>query len=81
MTTTNPTLNPTTHSTIVSLTITKWGRFWAVHDADGHLVCLTVYRKGAREVVYRLSEILRVNSLPAEDTRTSEWKTTDRDDQ
>ena len=27
---------------------------WAVIDADGTLVCLCVYRKGAQEVVRRL---------------------------
>ena len=37
------------------MTIEKRGRFWAVLDAGGVLVCLTVYRKGAREVVRRLS--------------------------
>ncbi len=35
--------------------ITRRGRFWAVHDGAGQLVCLAVYRKGAREVVRRLS--------------------------
>jgi hypothetical protein len=35
--------------------IAKYGRFWAVLDADGVLVCLTVYRKGAKEVVNRLT--------------------------
>ena len=29
-------------------------RYWAVLDADGTLVCLCVYRKGAQEVVKRL---------------------------
>ncbi len=39
------------------MTITKRGWFWAVHDRDGQLVCLTVYKKGAREVVRRLTEV------------------------
>jgi hypothetical protein len=30
-------------------------RFWEVRDAAGDLVCLTVYRRGAREVVRRLA--------------------------
>jgi hypothetical protein len=30
-------------------------RWWEVRDAAGELVCLTVYRRGAREVVRRLS--------------------------
>ena len=29
-------------------------RFWEVLDPAGELVCLTVYRRGAREVVRRL---------------------------
>lgn len=35
--------------------ITRRGRFWAVHDGAGQLVCLAVYLKGAREIVRRLS--------------------------
>ena len=35
--------------------ITRRGRFWAVHDGTGQLVCVAVYKKGAREVVRRLS--------------------------
>ncbi len=47
------------------LTVVRYGRFWAVYDNTpnnnqekaqnvGRLVCLTVYKKGAREVVRRL---------------------------
>jgi hypothetical protein len=38
-------------------TITKQahGRWWEVRDEKDELVCLTVYRKGAREVVRRLA--------------------------
>lgn len=32
----------------------KWGRNWRVEDPDGDLVCVTVYKKGAKEVVNRL---------------------------
>lgn len=32
----------------------KAGRYFAIHDCSGKLVCLTVYRRGAREVVRRL---------------------------
>lgn len=35
--------------------IQKYGRHWAVYDAQGTLICLTVYKKGALEVVRRLS--------------------------
>ncbi|MBW3569928.1 MAG: hypothetical protein KY467_02365 [Gemmatimonadetes bacterium] len=31
-----------------------WGRYWAVVDAAGALVCVTVYKRGAEEVVRRL---------------------------
>jgi len=33
--------------------IEKYGRFWAVRDGK-ELVCVTVYRRGAKEVVRRL---------------------------
>ena len=35
--------------------IEKRGRYWAVLDAAGELVCLTVYKRDAVEVVRRLS--------------------------
>lgn len=34
--------------------IERYGRFWAVRDGKA-LVCVTVYRRGAKEVVRRLS--------------------------
>lgn len=36
------------------------GRFFKVIDPDGFLVCITVYRKGAVEVVRRLCELQRL---------------------
>jgi hypothetical protein len=33
----------------------KHSRWWEVRDPEHELVCLTVYRKGAREVVQRLA--------------------------
>ena len=33
----------------------KHSRWWEVRDTDDELVCLTVYRKGAREVLRRLA--------------------------
>jgi len=33
----------------------KHSRCWEVRDPDDELVCLTVYRKGATEVVRRLA--------------------------
>lgn len=43
----------------VGYTIAKHGnsRFWQVLDVDGELVCVTVYRRGAVEVVRRLTLI------------------------
>ena len=38
--------------TIVKQTKSRW---WEVRDPNDELVCLTVYRKGAREVVRRLA--------------------------
>ena len=34
--------------------IIRRGRFWAVQDPESSLVCMTVYKKGAIEVVRRL---------------------------
>lgn len=39
-----------------SYSITRRGRFWAVRDRAGTLVCLTVYKCGAEEVTRRLCE-------------------------
>jgi len=38
------------------MTITRYGntRFWALYDEDGTLICVTVYKKGAEEVMRRL---------------------------
>lgn len=38
----------------LSYTIQRRGRYWQVVDAAGELVCLTVYKRGAQEVVRRL---------------------------
>ena len=38
------------------MTIKRYGRYWAVYDANGTLVCVCVYRKGALAVVRRLTE-------------------------
>ena len=38
----------------VAYTIKRNNRYWEVRDAAGRLVCLTVYKCGAREVVHRL---------------------------
>ena len=35
----------------------RYGRHWEVRDPAGQLVCLTVYRRGAAEVIRRLKLI------------------------
>jgi hypothetical protein len=37
------------------MTITRYGRYWAVYDTAGALVCICLYKKGAHEVVRRLT--------------------------
>jgi len=43
------------------VTIAKYGRHWAIYDPAGNLVCLCVYRKGAREVAARLDAAERLS--------------------
>ena len=38
------------------MNIQNYGRFFAVHDSAGELICITVYRKGAAEVIRRIAE-------------------------
>ena len=38
------------------MVIRKYGRYWAVYDAAGVLICVCMYRKGAQEVVRLLQE-------------------------
>jgi len=53
------------------VTIEKYGnRFWAVYDADGSLVCVTVYKRGAKEVVRRLTEATAARMIEGEPTGT-----------
>ncbi len=40
--------------------IRKYGRYWAVFEGEA-LVCVTVYRKGALEVIRRLE---RMQQMP-----------------
>ena len=46
-------MEETTNSVPVG-TCARHGRFWAVTDAAGQLVCVAVYKKGAQEVLRRL---------------------------
>ena len=34
--------------------IERYGRYWAVYDAENALICVTVYKRGAQEVLNRL---------------------------
>jgi hypothetical protein len=38
------------------MVVKKYGKFWALYDTDGRLICVTVYRKGALEVLRRLQQ-------------------------
>lgn len=42
--------------------VRRRGRYWEVRDATDQLVCLTVYRRGAAEVIRRLKR----DQAPAE---------------
>lgn len=44
-------------------------RFWRVEEEDGTLICVTVYRKGAREVARRLSGPRELPALAAHASR------------
>ena len=46
-------------------TVTKHGhsRFWAVRDAEGDLVCVCAYKRGAAEVARRLSSEIYVTHV------------------
>jgi hypothetical protein len=37
------------------MTIKRYGRYWAVYDTAGVLVCICLCKKGAQEVVRRLT--------------------------
>jgi len=39
------------------MSIVKYGRYWKIVDTGGALVCVTVYKCGAMEVVRRLQTL------------------------
>lgn len=43
--------------------VRRYGRHWEVRDPAGDVVCLTVYRRGAAEVVRRLKLSLASTAL------------------
>ena len=38
------------------MSIRKYGRYWALYDDVGELVCICLYKKGAAEVFRRLQQ-------------------------
>ena len=51
------------------MTIRKYGgRYWALYDDGGELVCVCVYRKGATEVLRRLQQLPAPPALPTKKT-------------
>ena len=46
--------------------VRRYGRHWEVRDPAGEVVCLTVYRRGAAEVVRRLKHSLDVDHTQKE---------------
>ncbi len=34
------------------------GRYWALRDSDGTLICVTVYKRGAEEIMRRLGALI-----------------------
>jgi hypothetical protein len=39
------------------MSIRKYGRYWALYDEAGELVCICLYKKGAAEVLRRLQQL------------------------
>jgi hypothetical protein len=37
--------------------IRKYGRYWALYDDAGELVCICLYKRGAAEVLRRLQQL------------------------
>lgn len=46
------------------MSIRKYGRYWAVYDHAGELVCVCLYKKGAAEVLRRLQQVPVRLALP-----------------
>ena len=42
-------------------TVARRNRYWEVRDPDGELVCLAVYKRGAKEVVRRMTQSQTAN--------------------
>jgi len=51
--------------------IAKWGRYFALYDQE-ELVCVTVYKKGAREVKRRIEELRGMVEIATNSSETAE---------
>lgn len=64
-----PSLGQEQHPTADAYTIHRRRRFWAVLDPTGALVCITVYKCGAEEVIRRLLALPPANDGEPPTTR------------
>ena len=51
--------------------IVKWNRYFALYDQED-LVCVTVYKKGAREVKRRIEELKDMVEIGKKSSETAE---------
>jgi hypothetical protein len=51
--------------------IVKWNRYFALYDRED-LVCVTVYKKGAREVKRRIEELKGMVEIATNSSETAE---------
>lgn len=58
------------------LEIQRYNRYWAIYD-NRDLVCVTVYRKGAEEVVKRLKMVEKVSNVLKSDKYKESMLVTD----
>ena len=66
------------------MSIRKYGRYWALYDDAGELVCICLYKKGAAEVLRRLSSFpfpqrhpRKPATYPAHGSRADAWGSVD----
>lgn len=58
------------------LEIQRYNRYWAIYD-NRDLVCVTVYKKGAEEVVKRLKMVEKVSNVLKSDKYKESMLVTD----
>ena len=44
--------------------VTRRNRYWEVRDPEGELICLAVYKRGAKEVVRRMMHLQALGIEP-----------------